>query len=139
MTIVLFAADVERIDTWVFRIGLAIPVVCLVWLLLWHLLPYLSGKMAKKREPARLSPEPLRPPSAIGIQADPEKLERTCAALEESLAEKYLELANSWFGAGRPEKATAVLQKIVRHCPETRQAKVAKERLERMTAGEHHT
>jgi hypothetical protein len=43
----MFAVD--RIDTWVFRVGMAIPLVCLAGLVLWHLLGFLSRKLGNKR------------------------------------------------------------------------------------------
>ena len=134
----VFAVDVERIDTWVLRLGIAVPLVCVAWLVLWHLVPYLVRKKAKTRQPARLSPEPLHPPAQIKSN-DPEQLQQACAALEESLAEKYLELANCWVREGQSHQAADVLQKIVQNCAETRQAKVARERLERLAAEKNHS
>jgi hypothetical protein len=35
-------------DTWVLRVSIAIPIVCLAALVLWHLLTYLAGKIPRK-------------------------------------------------------------------------------------------
>jgi hypothetical protein len=43
----------ERMDTWVFRVSIAVPVVCLVGLVLWHLVSYLSGRFFKTRREGR--------------------------------------------------------------------------------------
>ncbi len=43
----MFAAG--QIETWVFRVSVAIPVVCLAALLLWHLVVYLRGKLVGTR------------------------------------------------------------------------------------------
>jgi len=43
----VFAAG--QIETWVFRVSIAIPAVCLAGLLLWHLVAYLGRKFVKKR------------------------------------------------------------------------------------------
>jgi len=214
MTIPVFAVD--RIDTWVFRVSIAIPLVCLAALVLWHLVAYLGGKLVKKRKPLRHALEPARPgepdprrlpgeqtragvppivppagpkeaqedrtrrarellaltredfskqrfPSclerckalagnfpdlpegaeakqlATQIKNDPERLQQVCAAHVDSLAETYLELAESWLRKGEPEQAAAALQKLVQSCPETRQAQVARERLRQLGAVEHHS
>jgi hypothetical protein len=141
----VFAAD--RIDTWVLRVSIAIPVACLAGLVLWHLVTYLAGKLAKKRKASRQAPEPRSDLSegAVGkqlsgqIKNDPERLERACAALVESLAEMYLELAESWLRKGQPQQAAAALQKIVQSCPETRQAQAARDRLRQLGAAEDHS
>ncbi len=128
----LFAVD--RMDTWVLRVGLAIPVVCLVVLGLWHLISYLAGKLPQKPRTYRQSPEP---PSAFRFPADPsttagddpERLEEACAALEESLAERYMELGESWLRTGQTQKAAAAFTKVLRVCPEGRPGLLARERL----------
>jgi hypothetical protein len=61
MTIAQFNAD--RIDTWVFRVGIAIPVVCVLGLVLWNLVSYLGAKLGRERKPVRIAPEPPRPSS----------------------------------------------------------------------------
>jgi hypothetical protein len=137
----VFAAD--RIDTWVLKVSIAIPVVCLAGLVLWHLVAYLARKLLKRRKTVRHAAEP-RPDLSEGggkqlaapIKSDPERLERACAALVESLAEMYLELAESWLRKGQTQQAVAALQKIVQICPETRQAQVARDRLRQLGAAE---
>jgi hypothetical protein len=161
MTNPVFAAD--RIDTWVLNISIAIPLVCVAGLVLWHLVASLAGKLVKKRRTGRQAPEPLpalhtakHSPSDRGTIAgvpegaeakqlaaqsknDPERLERACAALVESLAEMYLELAESWLRKGQPRHAAAALQKIIQSCPDTRQAQVAWDRLRGLGAAENHS
>lgn len=56
MSIPLFA--VERIDTWIFRVSIAVPLVCLAGLLLWHLVAYLGGRVRGKPKVLRHAPEP---------------------------------------------------------------------------------
>jgi hypothetical protein len=134
----LFAAD--RIDTWVLWVGIAIPVVGLVALGLWHLVSYLTGKLPKQPRTFRHSPEPPSPsrfptPLPRGqapATDDPERLQQACAALEDALAEKYLELAESWRRRGQPRKAAAALQKVLQVCPERHPAQVARERLQKI-------
>ena len=120
-------AEPERIDTWVFRVGIAIPLVCLAVLVLWQLLSYLGRKRGRERRAARESPEPKAP----SPQDDPARLERACAALEERLAQMYLDLAESWIRAGQTQQAVAVWEKVVERSPQTAQAQVARERLRR--------
>jgi hypothetical protein len=139
---------VERIDTWVFWVSITIPVVCLAALLLWHLVAFLAGKRTKTRKPARISPEPperlpsatrlpLSPASPADAQADPinsdpQRLQQACAALEQSLAAMYLELAESWLAKDQPRQAAAALQRIVQSLPETPQARFAQDRLRQL-------
>jgi hypothetical protein len=132
-------------DTFVFKVSVAIPVVCLVGLGLWHLAAYLVGKMPKKPRTVKHSPEPpaalqspkllprVRALAEVGPTGDdPEQLQQACTVLEDSLAAIYLELAESWFRKGQPQHATAALKKILRVCPETRQAQVALDRLQQI-------
>src|SRR5262249_34620790 len=178
MTVAVLAID--RMDTWVLKVSIAIPLVCLAGLLLWHVAAYLAGKLTGKRKAVRLALEPRpplyppqRPPgdqapadaittevqverarrarellalvgaatcpdlpesaearqAAAQIKNDPERLQRACAVLTESLAALYLELAESWLRQGQPRQAAAVWQKLVQSCPETPQAEVARDRL----------
>jgi hypothetical protein len=52
---------VERIDTWVFNVGVAIPVVCVIGLIVWHLLSSAAGKRVRNRKAVRSAPEPPEP------------------------------------------------------------------------------
>ena len=116
-----FAED--RMDTWVLKVSIAIPLVCIAGLGLWHLAAYLAGKLPKKPRTVRQSPEPpssSQSPKFLPGDA-PERLQRTCSTLEDSLAEKYLELAESWLRGGQPQKAAAAWQKVLQICPERRQ------------------
>jgi hypothetical protein len=128
----------ERIDTWVFKVGIAVPVVCIAGLGLWHLVAYLVGKLPKKPRIARQSPEPaespkLRAPAgADPTEDDAERLQQACSALEDSLAEKYMELAESWRRSGQFHKAAVTWKKVIQACPETRQAQLARDRLQQM-------
>jgi hypothetical protein len=135
-----FAAD--RIDTWVLRASIAVPVLLLVGLALWHLAAYLRPK---RRKAVRLSPEPpaadppprARPPGRGRSEdappaGDPEQLRQSCAALEGEMANLYLALADSCARHGQPEQAAAALHKILRLCPGSRQAQVARERLQQL-------
>jgi hypothetical protein len=47
-----------RLDTWVFRVSIAVPLVCIAALVLWHLVNHLVGKLVNKRKVIRHSPEP---------------------------------------------------------------------------------
>jgi hypothetical protein len=204
----------ERMDIWVLKVSIAVPLVCLVGLILWHLTGQITGKWIKTRRRPKLSPEP--PPSipsstrlpsessdtrvarrdppdsvipsvfstrveipqderarrarellalsqddfrnhrnasclnhcqtlaatypdlpeateagqlAAQIKNDPDRLQQACAGLAESLAVLYLELAECQARAGESEQAAASYQKIIRCCPESRQAQVAQDRL----------
>jgi cytochrome c-type biogenesis protein CcmH/NrfG len=128
MILPVFAVD--RMDTWVLRVSIAVPVVCLGGLLLWQLLTHLAGKLAPRRRAVRQSPEP---PSAR-VEDDPDRLERACAALAGSLAAKYLELAECRLRQGQHPQAVAALQAAVRACPGTRQADLARDRLRQLGA-----
>jgi hypothetical protein len=134
---------VDRMDTWVLRVSIAVPLLCLAGLALWHLAAYLVGKLPAKHRIARQSPEP---PAGRGSQADgarsergvresplvaddPERLQQACIALEGSLGAKYVELAESWLRRGQAEKAAAAFRKVLHVCPETAQARLARDRL----------
>jgi hypothetical protein len=204
MTVAVLAID--RMDTWVLKVSIAIPVVCVAGLLLWHVVAYLAGKLAGKRKAVRLAAEP-RPPLyspqrlsgdqalaraitteaqverarrarellalaredfsnqrfpgcldrcqvldaafpdlpeaadarqlAVQIKNDPERLQRACAVLTESLAALYLELAESWLRQGQPRQAAAAWHKLIQSCPETPQAQVARDRLRQSGAEQH--
>jgi hypothetical protein len=148
----LFAAD--RLDTWVLKVSIAIILVCVAGLGLWHLVAYLVGKLPKKPRTVRHSPEPpspiqspnllprVRAPADVAsIKDDPERLQAACVALEDSLAEIYLALAESWLRRGQPQKAAAALKKVLQICPEKRQAKIAQDRLQQLgnEVHDHHS
>jgi TolA-binding protein len=59
-------------------------------------------------------------------------LQQTCIALEDSLAEIYLQLAESWLRRNQPQKATAVWKKILQLCPDRHQAQLAQSRLQQI-------
>ena len=135
-----FAAD--RMDTWVLKVSIVILLVGIAGLVLWHLGAYLAGKLPKKPRTVRHSPEP---PSSIPspnllprgrtladvapIRDDPERLQQTCTALEDSLAQIYMELAESWLRKGQPQNAAAALKKILQICPDRHPAQLARDRL----------
>lgn len=134
------------IEKWVLIVSIGIVLICAVGLVLWQLIAHLTGKLPKKpRIARRQSPEPPEPtkPSepltrfrasaeSAGVADDPERLQQACTAAEESLAQMYWELAESWSQSGHPQKAAAALRKILQICPETAQAQLAKERLEKI-------
>jgi hypothetical protein len=127
MTIPVFAADrADRIDTWLFKVSILVPLVCLAGLVVWHLIAYLARKLVKNRKTVRHSLEPhqklFHEAEPVQLKNDPERLRRVCAALVESLAKRYLELAESWLHEGQPQQAAVALRKIVQSCPETPQA-----------------
>jgi hypothetical protein len=141
----VWAFTFDRMDTWVLWVSIAIPVVCIVGLVLWHLVAYVARKMPKKPRTVRLSPEPPAPIRSPQLLArgrpradiappgdDPERLQEACAALEDSLAERYLELAECWLRKGQLQKAAAVLKKVLQVCPERPQAHLAQDRLQQI-------
>jgi len=127
---------VDRIDTWVSWFGGAIVLACAVGVGLWQMFAYLARKRPKRRavrespEPPAASQSPRLPPRVRGD--DPEQLQQDCTALEDSLADMYIELAERWFGRGQPQKATAALKRIVQLFPGRRQAQAAQERLQQL-------
>jgi len=61
-----------RLDTWVFRVSIAIPLLCIAVLVLWHLANHLLGKLVKRRKTFRHSPEPPAPfQSPKGLPGQP--------------------------------------------------------------------
>jgi hypothetical protein len=139
---------VDRMDTWVLRVSIAIPLLCLAALILWHLFTYLAGKLETKPTARRLSPEPpapipfsKHPPSVQAMADDPERLQQASTALEDSLAEIYLELAESWLRRGEPQKAAVALKKILQICPERPQAQFARDHLQQIgkEVEDHHS
>jgi hypothetical protein len=135
----------ERMDTWVWKVSIAIPVLCLAALFLWHLVSFLAGNLFKKPRTYRKALEP-RPPRLVsgslpagsaqrgppGSPDDPERLQEACASLVNSLADLYLELAECWWRRGEPQRAAAALHRLMQTCPETSQAQLAQDRLRRM-------
>ena len=141
-------------DTWVLKVSIAILLVCVAGLVLWHLVAYLAGKMPKKPRTKRHSPEPptaIQSPQPLpGVRAlaevptngdDPERLQQACTNLEDSLAQIYMELAESWLRRGQPQKAAAVFKKILQICPERHQAQLAQDRLQQISheSEDHHS
>jgi len=134
----------ERLDIWVLRASIAILLACIGGLILWHLIAYLAGKLPKKPRTVRHSPEPpsaLQPPllprgrfpAEVGPTSDdPEGLQEACTALEDALAEKYMQLAESWLRGGQPQKAAAALKRILQICPGRHQAQVAQDCLQKI-------
>jgi hypothetical protein len=133
----------DRLDIWVLKGSIVFILVCIVGLVLWHLGASLLGK--RPRKIVRHSPEPPSPvPSpkllprvraqadVIACRDDPEQLQQACTDLEESLAEGYKELAESWLRKGQPQRAAAALKKILRIYPDGHQAKVTQERLQQI-------
>jgi hypothetical protein len=125
-------STLSRLDTWVFGVAVAIPLVCLFGLCAWHVLGRLARKLRRKPRAVRSSPEPpwpfpQRDQPGIRTGGGPESLQRECAELETALADAYMELAESWLRAGRPLEAEAVWQRVVLVCPHGPQASRARE------------
>jgi hypothetical protein len=136
-----FAA--ERLDIWVLRGSIVFVLVCLVGLALWHLVANLVGKRPRKivrhsPEPPSSIPSPKLLPrvralaDVVASRDDPERLQQARTDLEDSLAEVYKELAESWLRKGQPQKAAAALKKLLRMCPDGHQAKFAQDRLQQI-------
>jgi hypothetical protein len=125
----LFAVD--RMDTWVMWAAIAIPLLCLLGLGLWHLLAWLAGKLPGKPRTFRQSPEPPEPPLPFAGD-DPDRLQQACTTLERSLAQTYLELGESWLRRGQVEKAAAAFGKVLLVCPDRPEARSAGDHLEQI-------
>jgi hypothetical protein len=137
-------------DTWVLRVGIAIPLLCIAGLGLWHILAYLVQKLPKKRRARRSSPEPpssiqslkLPPHGPVASRVDsnqrtPEHLQQACTDLEAELAETYWHLAESWYRDGHPRKAAAAFKRFLQICPDSPRARSAQERLRQIAQEEH--
>jgi hypothetical protein len=141
----------ERLDTWVLKISIAIPLVSVVFLVLVHLARRVFEKFARKRKAIRQSPEPpsrSQSPERAASEAllavrsldvgqgtdNPEQLQQACAACEDSLAAMYLQLAEIWSRRGQIDQAERCWQKIVRSFPETRHVDIAQSRLQQVRA-----
>jgi hypothetical protein len=137
-----------RFDTWVLIVSIAIPLACVVALFVLHVLSRLAETRRKRPTRHALEPRPSNlitdrlkseptgkdaKPISSQILDDPEHLEGACAALAETLAKKYLELAESYAGRGKAQKATFYFEKVVQGFPGTPQADLAKERLSQLT------
>jgi hypothetical protein len=137
-----------RLDEWVFKVGIAIPLVFLAGLGLWQLITHLGGKLPKRARAVRISPEPpsserrLRDQPAPGrvengvdsMAGTPEQLQQICTEREDELAGAYMALAESWSRQGQLLNAAAALKKVLQLCPERHPARLAGERLERIRA-----
>jgi uncharacterized protein len=87
-----------RLDTWVFRVGIAIPILCIAVLVLWHLVNHLLGKLVKRRTTFRHSPEPPAPfQSSKGLPGQPalngSALTGRSDAVAEAAAMRYFALS----------------------------------------------
>jgi hypothetical protein len=135
-----FAAD--RMDMWVLMGSIGFVVVCIAALGLWHLFGYLAGKLPKKPRRVKDSPEPPQaiqsskhharvhvPAEAAPTGDDPERLQQTCTALEDSLAASYIALAESWLQRGQSQKAAGALKKVLQICPDRHPGQLAQDRL----------
>ena len=145
-----FAA--ERLDISVLKGSIVFILVCVVGLALWHLVTYLVGKRPRKivrhsPEPPSSIPSPKLLPrvralaDVVASRDDPERLQQARTDLEDSLAEVYKELAESWLRKGQPQKAAAALKKLLRMCPDGHQAKFAQDRLQQIgnSVEDHHS
>jgi hypothetical protein len=126
----MVALVTDRIDTWMVIVSVGFLCLCVAVLVLLNLLHFAGRKLGRERRAVRESPEP----GTFTSRNDPQRLERACAGMEETLAQMYMDLAESWLRAGQRQQATAVWQKIVERCPETPQAQTARERLREANA-----
>jgi hypothetical protein len=114
-------------DEWVLRVSIAIPLICLGGLAVWHLVSFVAKKLPKRPRIYRQSPEP--PSGMPSLPDDPQRLEKACTALEEVLADRYVELGESWLRRGERQKAALAFGKVIRMSPQGRRAALAQERL----------
>lgn len=66
---------------------------------------------------------------AAEIKNNPDRLAAACEQMNERTAALYLTLAESWAKKGQTAEATACLDKVMKLCPNTRQAEVAQAQL----------
>jgi hypothetical protein len=154
----LFGAA-ERIDTWVLRVSIAIPVLCIAGLGLWQLVAFLNRRLGRRPRILRHSPEPpARSPSPAHLPLagaptdmlpadrharellalagdDPEQLEQACTALADTLAEMYMKLGESWLRKGKKLQAAAAWNQVVQMFPGKPEAQFARDRLRQIDEG----
>ncbi len=66
---------------------------------------------------------------AAEIKSNPDWMRQACENLSERLGVMYLSLADTWVRKGRPQEATACLEKVVQAFPASPQAEIARSRL----------
>jgi hypothetical protein len=64
----MFAYNIERLDTWVWRVSIAIPALAIVVLVLLNLGPYLFRKLFPRPARPQLAPQPSLPPVILGAR-----------------------------------------------------------------------
>jgi thioredoxin-like negative regulator of GroEL len=69
---------------------------------------------------------------AAEIKNNPEWMQTACESLSERLGSMYLALAETWIKKGQPQQAAQYLERVVKTFPNTRQAEVARLRLNRI-------
>lgn len=122
----------ERLDKWVLIGGVAFLAVSILVLVLLQMFGRLTGKFKQPRKAKRESPEPSTPSAAFSRTEPgnhPQELQRACAAMEDSLADLYLKLAESWLRTGEPRQAELNFQKVMQKFPDSGQAVIAQQRL----------
>jgi hypothetical protein len=122
----------ERLDKWVLIGGVALLAVSILVLVVLQMFGKLSGKFKRQRKAKRESPEPPTPSAAFSRAEPgdlPEDLQRACAAMEVSLADLYLKLAESWLRTGEPRQSELTFQQVIQKFPGSGQAAIAQQRL----------
>jgi hypothetical protein len=66
---------------------------------------------------------------AAEVRNNPERLAVACEQMNEKTAAMYLTLADSWVKKGQEKEAMACLEKVMKLCPDCRQAELAQARL----------
>jgi hypothetical protein len=144
----------DRLDIWVLKISIAIPLVCVAVLVGFHLVARLFRKPLRTPRAIKDAPDPwaslqtLRAGTTAAEAAqqaarellarsgdDPERLQQACASLEDELAKLYLELAESLLRRDQSQEAAAIFRKVVQKCPDTVPAQTAQARLREITVG----
>jgi hypothetical protein len=70
---------------------------------------------------------------AAEIKNNPEWMQSACDGLTERLSGMYLALADTWVQKGQPKQAMIALERVIRTFPGSRQAEIARERLDRLS------
>lgn len=71
---------------------------------------------------------------AAEVKANPERLAAVCEQMNQRTASLYLTLAESWAAKGQLSDAIACYEKVVAHCPNTRQGDLALAQLTKLKA-----
>lgn len=69
---------------------------------------------------------------AAEIKSHPDRLAAACEQMNEKTAAMYLALAESWTKKGQDKEATACLEKVMKLCPNSRHAELARAQLTKL-------